>query len=273
MYLLLKRISRTVLPPIVLSEINRLLGMHTRFHGNYKSWNQAISDSKGYQTDIIFQKVVEATRKIKQGEGSYERDGQIFYKNKYNWRLLTALCMSVKDVDDLRVVDFGGSLGSLYQQHFDFLSEIKLKKWNIVEQEQFVKCGNAEFNDERLVFHESIDQIERNHPIDILILSSVLQYIEEPYHQLEKLLDVSPRFVFIERTAYIEGNQDRLTVQRVPRSIYAASYPSWFFSQPKFLEFMSKRGYKMILDYENDEKVNIMATYKGFIFRLDNANI
>jgi putative methyltransferase (TIGR04325 family) len=76
------------------------------------------------------------------------------------------------------VLDFGGALGSHYFQNKEFLKPIKIKKWIVVEQERYVKVGKEKIADGVLDFARSIDEIDH---ANILIASSVIQYLEKPY--------------------------------------------------------------------------------------------
>ena len=67
-----------------------------------------------------------------------------------------------------------------------------------------------------------------------MLLSSVLQYLESPYDVLAQVLALPCDHVIIDRTPFWDGPSDRLCVQTVPPSIYAASYPSWVFSRQLF---------------------------------------
>jgi hypothetical protein len=45
---------------------------------------------------------------------------------------------------------------------------------------------------------------------------------------LAELTALQPQWLLIERTLFSTTGQPRLTLQRVPPSIYRASYPCWF---------------------------------------------
>jgi len=57
----------------------------------------------------------------------------------------------------LKVLDFGGSLGSTYFQNRKFLDSLKDVVWCVVEQKHFVDVGKVDFEDSRLKFYYDIE--------------------------------------------------------------------------------------------------------------------
>jgi len=258
------------IPPIVLAWINRLAGSVNYYTGNYFSWEQAQADATGYDKSEIINKVYKSATKVKNGEAAFERDSVVYDVIEYNWSLVTACCLARKPEGTFNVLDFGGSLGSSYLQNRQLIAKLTPYKWMIVEQREFVEIGKKEFMDECLEFYGSIEEIKNNACIDIVVLSSVLQYIESPYQLLVALAELSPKIIYIDRTPFISSGCDRLTVQHVPRQIYKASYPAWFLSMEIFKGNMAKMGYELLVEYNNSEKANVDSLYKGLIFeRID----
>jgi len=76
-------------------------------------------------------------------------------------------------------------------------------------------------------------------------------------------------FIIIDRTIFFD-DEDRITVQRVPPSIYDASYPCRVFNRQKFLRYFSE-GYDLIYDFEalggNVFVESTAARYEGYLFQ------
>lgn len=101
----------------------------------------------------------------------------------------------------------------------------------------------------------------------MVILSSVLQYLERPYDKLRELLELRCDHIIIDRTPFWDGPIDRLCVQNVPPSIYPASYPSWIFSMQRFREHLSNE-WNIVAEFENTDKIKCpvdFASYRGMI--------
>lgn len=264
---LVKDLVKNWCPPVLLRWIKKLTGGDLlSFEGNYPSWAAAQQVSMGYDATEILQRVRDSTLKVKRGEALFERDSVCFHHEEYRWSTLVCLLtVAAKRDGRLNVLDFGGSLGSFYFQHRKFLSKLKTVSWAVVEQKQFVECGRDQIQDETVHFYESIDNCMAQKPVDVIFLSSVLQYLEHPYQLLTALAKAGAPYLLIDRTPFTEEAQDRLTVQHVPSVIYKASYPAWFFSQREFDETIEKLGYSMIVEFPCDEDAGI-GKFKGAFF-------
>jgi putative methyltransferase (TIGR04325 family) len=243
-----------------------LSGIFYGWHGNYSSWSEALEKSGGYDSEKIIEKVRVSASLVKNGLAAYERDSVLFYKAEFSFPLLSGLMwIAALNKGKLNVLDFGGSLGSTYFQNKSFLDSLPELNWCIVEQPAFVDIGISSFADERLHFFHTIDECVGSFEIDVVIFSSVLQYIEKPFTLLHKIKDIGINFVLIDRTPFIQGN-DRITLQKVPPAIYKGSYPCWFFNKKKFIDWFSEE-YDKILEFDALDKANIRSEFRGFIFQ------
>jgi putative methyltransferase (TIGR04325 family) len=242
--------------------------------GNYSSWAEAMKDCSGYDEASIVQKIKGSVLKVKNNEAVYERDSVIFDELYLFEPVVNALKSSII-ADKLHVLDFGGSLGSSYFQHKHLFNNLNEFKWSVVEQKHFVEIGKKEIADKDMNFYFTVeDGLEKQSP-QVLVLSSVLQYIPEPYKLIDQLLTYNFNYIIIDRTAFIMSENERITRQIVPENIYKASYPSWFFNESKFIEpFLDK--YELVDEFINDVplpmKLNDVDVYwKGFYLKRKNG--
>ncbi len=236
---------RMICPPFIWQGLHWLRGGRSlAFEGDFSSWAEAEKAAGGYDSPAILERVREAALKVKRGEAVFERDSVCFYHEEYRWPALACLLwIAAGNEGRLRVLDFGGSLGSFWFQHRKFLQELREVRWGVVEQPHYVECGRREFQDEVLSFYETVEECLREGQVDVIFLSSVLQYLPEPYAWLEQLANTGVRWLLLDRTPFIDRGRDRLTVQRVPSSIYPASYPAWLFSRKRFAEEVASLGF------------------------------
>ena len=264
-----KTIIEAWAPPALLQLVRRRTG--TRWYGNYSTWQEAAKASSGYQSKEVIRRVKEATLKVKTGLAQYERDGVTFDRIQYSWPLLSGLMwVAAQREGNLNILDFGGSLGSTYFQNRKFLLALPRVSWSIVEQPHFVDEGKKHFENETLMFYKDMESCVRQRSPHCILFSGVLQYLENPYALLERVKALSFPFILIDRTGFIGGGKDRLTIQRVPPTIYPASYPCWFFSRQKFLSNLHEE-YHLIAEF--DALAGVMSLGrgrvgidKGFIF-------
>ncbi|MFM9987027.1 TIGR04325 family methyltransferase [Flavobacterium sp.] len=241
--------------------------------GDFASWEEAQLNCSGYDSDIILEKCKNALLKVKNKEAVYERDSVLFDKIQYSWGLLAGLQKAtIENNNELCVLDFGGSLGSTYYQNKVFLSGLKKLEWNIVEQVHFVDCGKQNFENEQLKFYHTIEECTQNSKPNVLLLSSVLQYLENPNQWIEKFNNLQIEYIIIDRTAFIDSDEDILTIQNVPESIYKASYPAWFFNKEKLIKKF--KNYIFIAEINNsftqDAIINNKkAEWTGMILKIN----
>lgn len=263
----LKDIIRLVTPPVFIHLAKQLRGNRLALSGDYHSWEEAMAASTGYDSERILEKTRTSLLKVKDGEAVYERDSVLFDEIQYSWPLLAGLMwVAAKSGGRLNVLDFGGSLGSSYFQNRAFICQLPNVHWNIVEQPAHVREGKRLFENEQLRFYESIEECLSHTTPNVVVLSSVLQYLEYPYDLLSAVLKLSGICVIIDRTPYWSGDYDKLCVQTVPPSIYPASYPSWIFSRQQF-HSRSHKDWQIMVTFDNPDKLigPVDFIYQGVI--------
>jgi putative methyltransferase (TIGR04325 family) len=268
-----RNVAKLLLPPILLEEwrvIQSRQGKDFGLSGDYSSWNEALHASTGYDSELILEKTQISLLKVKNGEAIYERDSVLFNEIQYTWPLLAGLMwVAAQSHGRLNVLDFGGSLGSTYYQNRAFLRDLPEVRWNIIEQPAHVKIGKEYFEDEVLKFFPNIENCLSETKPNVILLSSVLQYLESPYEMLDKLLEFPCDYFIIDRTPFWDGSTDRLCVQKVPPSIYPASYPIRIFSEQIFLQYIQKRNFEIVAEFQSLDmlKAPVHAVWKGMILK------
>jgi len=239
------------LPPVVVESLKPVLGRTIYFKGRFHNWSEARAHSTGYDSDLILEKVKEAQLKVKAGEAAFERDSVLFDRIHHSFPVLAALQnVALRHAGRLSVLDYGGSLGSSYFQCQPFLGGLNKLQWSVVEQTNFVHCGKRLFTDDTLNFFDTIaDCVAKKHP-NATLLSSVLQYVPEPYAVLDELMQSGLPVIVVDRTPYSDLDDDFITIQHVPKKIYPASYPCWIFSRARFQAHVDIR-YKIIAEFES----------------------
>ena len=263
-----KELVKDLLPPVLLRFIT---GFFYGWHGNYSDWKTALSKCSGYDSRLILDKVKESSLKVKAGIVPFERDSVLFNEVQYSFPVLSALMwIALQNNGKLNVLDFGGSLGSSYYQNKIFFDSLQEVKWCVVEQSGFVEVGKETFSDEKLKFYYTMDECLGKNDIQVILLSSVLQYIENPYELLKTIIASRIKYVLFDRTQFISGN-DRITIQKVNPSIYRASYPCWFLNKPKFKQFMSEE-YDLVYEFISPGRANIRSEFRGFLYKSKGSN-
>ena len=225
------------------------------WHGRYSSWAQAQEQSTGYNAQTVLQRVSAAALKVKNGQALYERDGIALNHIEVFYPLLSALLLvASRNNNQLSLVDYGGSLGTSYRQNLPYLQHLNSLQWHLIEQPMFVDEGRKNFENEHLHFHYNLAEVLQQQKPQLLMFSSSLQYLEKPYELLNEVKQSGIEYLLIDRTAFIDEPEDRLTIQKVPPAFYEASYPCWFFSQQKMNTFLQD-SYELVFGFESGQKV------------------
>jgi putative methyltransferase (TIGR04325 family) len=213
------------------------------FKGPYPSWPEAASSSRGYDDEYILKLTIQAARKVAAGKAAYDRDTITFKSPQPDTMLLSALARAANNNSPrLRVLDFGGSLGSSYRQNRPYIKQPQSIDWHIVEQPSVAEAGIQEFSTEELRFHFTLEQALNEGAPDFLLLSSVLQYLEQAQTLLDRLTQLPVQGALIARTPFWDGDEDLIVTQIVPPRIYSGSYPMWIFSRKKMRERWESAG-------------------------------
>lgn len=268
----LKALAKEWLPPAVLKTLLTRSPGRIRFRGEYPSWAAAVATSTGYDRASILEKVREATLRVRNGQAVYERDSMLFDHIEYSWPALAALMWSAAmNNSRLRVLDFGGSLGSGYFQNRNFLARLAEVRWGVVEQPHYVACGRLEIGDERLQFFETIPACVNSIAPNTVHLGSVIHYIESYEDVLRDLTAFKPHVIVVDHTIVNDGVTDRIYVQDVPKALYEASYPVYSISESSLVGYLDRLGYDLITDFDAGAFPAAEATgsmFKGYIFGL-----
>jgi putative methyltransferase (TIGR04325 family) len=245
------------------------------FSGDYGSWAAAVGLTTGYDQKHILEKVVSATLAVKNGRAASQRDGVLLEEIPYNFPLITTLLgAALESGNRLDVLDFGGSLGSSYFDNRSFIEPVTDVSWSIVEQPHFVAVGKEHVATEELHFFESIDDFSQIHRPNVVVLSGVLQYLPDPWDTLESIQRLGSLYLFIDRTAFIVADRDRMTIQHIPSRICKASIPAWFFSQQKFLKWIRNAKYRVVSEFPALDRYTLPGAevaFKGYICKKVNV--
>ena len=259
-------------PSIIYRFLRRIIEENNeiRFEETYLTWQDANAQCSGYSSKEILDKIFVATLKVKKGEAVYERDSMIFDQIEYSWPVLFGLMWAAaQNSGYLKVLDFGGSLGSRYFENLVFLNTLPQISWNVIEQANFVEAGQKHFQNKQLKFFKTIEDSLADNTPNVILLSSVLQYLPDPGETIDSLKGINCEVIIIDRTIVNSSNINRAYIQHVPASIYNASYPCYSLSEPWLINKIGN-NYEMQIEFPSiDFPVlhHIDSEFKGYIFK------
>lgn len=209
--------------------------------GPYPSYEVALANSNGYDSPLILAKVKRAVVEVLEGKAVYERDGSAFPSLPHGLKLRELLVKYLSPTS--RVVDFGGGIGGTFINHRDLVSVGQ--HWTVIEQPSFVKAGKELAHSYEMPIEFCSTLTEISWQVDIIIISSVLQYLPEPYLILDQILELNPQFIIIDRTAFIDMGNELWWAQDEP-TYYGTpiSYPISPLLEKRVLA--SLKGYEIV---------------------------
>lgn len=235
------------------------------YRGDFATWAEARRASRGYADPALIERVVASARAVRDGRAAWERDTVLFQAPEANGPLLQALRRAAAaHGGNLHLVDFGGALGSTWWQHRPWLSDLASVRWSVVEQPAIVEVGRREFTQPPLRFFASLEECCAAETPHVVLLSSVLPYVEDPRGLLAELGARPFDTLIIDRTGFVERGRDRLTVQQVPPSIYEASYPCWFLDRGSLQRSLAAE-WRLVEEWVNADDVDIDAEHRGLM--------
>jgi len=229
--------------------------------GSYKTFEDALKDSNGYSSKIIYKKVKSAIIEVLECRAEYERDGTIFLKKPKNLEIRKLLKKYLK-MDSI-VCDFGGGLGGNFINNRDLFCEHN--KYLVVEQKKFVCIGDELVKKYSLpiTFYKSIQKVVEIP--DIIIISSVLTYIPNIISVLKHVCSFKPDYIIIDRTAFTRKKNPFWHLQNEPFYYEKAlKYPIRLINENDLKKNLS--GYIKVYEWINDFDAK-SPLHKGILFK------
>ena len=257
---------RELIPPAAINLLLRLGLAGNRFKHGYSSWEEAAASCNGYDAKEISHQILESSRAVRDGFSAYERDGVLFNEIQHSWELLSALLGTPRKGPLLRVLDWGGSLGSTYRQNRDLLHAAGLEiQWTVLEQKHLAEIGSSEFSNPELSFISDATELLAEN-FDVVLFASSICYLESPEEAIHEALRLEASRIVFDRTPHSKGTRDLIGVQRVGKRIYRAGYPIRSFSDGSLGKIIGD-GYSLVCEWKSIFQPDPQTIAKGLVFQ------
>ena len=180
------------LPPIVVKFAEKIIKGHKVF-SNFEGVAKFCS-GRGYEDSDLCKVYALETAKYKKYLNKKNMDIELPLNNAY---LLAAIIryLMPRSKHSITILDFGGAGGGHYLQVKKLLGSAIKIKWIVVETAEMVK-NSKKFENGELRFISSIDDYKHYvSEVDLIYTSGALQYVNNPYRYLARLLKIRARYI------------------------------------------------------------------------------
>ena len=141
----------------------------------------------------------------------------------------------------IRILDFGGGLGTDYLVLRSNLKQDHNLEYHVVDHPAFCKIGDELFHDDtHITFSETLPSAPT--PPDVVYMNSVLQYIDDFPATLRELCVLRAKFILLVRHAM--GQQDTFASGQV--NVPGSLIPYWLFNRRELISLLATEGYDVI---------------------------
>ena len=209
------------------------------WEGVYETWEQAPVDDAVFSSKIWVEKTIERTKKTLESYQAYGDAPPISFIHETALPL-AATMISIDDEKPLRVLDYGGGMGTGFFQVKTGLSNQKLIEFHIVEDKAVCLQGRELLsNYPSLHFHQTIPSLPE--PLDIIHLGSSLQYIGDWVELIKSLVALRPQYLIL-TDVFAGDTRSFVTIQ----NFYGKKIRFRFQSYKEFLSIIEQLNFRLI---------------------------
>ena len=231
---------------------------HLQFAGPYENWEEAVKNSTGYSSTVVLSKVEKAVINVLNDFSAYERDGTNF-ETLPDKNTLLQILKNIESTKQNTILDVGGGLGSLLINYREFFNKNNFD-YIVLEQDNFILKGReiANIYELPIKFTSNLNDIEN---VDIVILSSTLQYFEDWEDFVQNIINKKPRHIIIDRHP-LSNDESKIFVQ-LNNNYYSeeVTYPLHICNENEFLNTFA--DYQIVKRWNSDFDPDY---FKGFHF-------
>lgn len=151
----------------------------------------------------------------------------------------------------ISILDFGGGLGSTYISVMAACADEQVVDYRVVDSKNICQAGKKCFKDNaHLHFYDHLtDEIQK---VDIICLSSSIQYVEDWKGLLKGLTKYDPQYILL---ADLPAGD--IPTYATVQNYYESRIPHWFFNVTEVIETMTSIDFSLLFKSSYD------GTYLG----------
>jgi|TARA_B100000959_G_scaffold137420_2_gene144465 putative methyltransferase (TIGR04325 family) len=208
------------------------------WEGVYSSWEEAPGDDDVFDGTVWIGKVTDRAQKAVAAYRSSESVSLATLNKDYILSVAGGMLLSSLE-DDLRVLDFGGSMAASYFPLIASMPDPDKVEFHIVEGKIICERGKEVLSDfPKLHFHQQLPQLPQ--PVHIVHAGSSIQYVLDWKGLLAEFTNYRPRLLILEDL--MAGDiPSFITTQ----AYYGKKIRSWFLNINEIIEAVQDLGYQL----------------------------
>jgi len=207
------------------------------WQGVYSSFTEAQGDLDVFEQDTW---IAKETQRIKNAKKEAQKPSPVtipYAAQGYDYILPVVAALSAPQNGPLRILDFGGGMGSGFYDLIAKVPSLEDVEFHIVENEPICQSADILLKDEpRVTFHSKLPPIDHFH---IVHLGSSLHYIDDWRGLLATLAAYKPSVILFAELPAGDINKSFVTLQ----NFYGRHIPVWFWKLDDIFECMNDLGY------------------------------
>lgn len=161
------------------------------------------------------------------------------------------------ELDCRRVLDAGGHMGTKYRAFSGYLAGRDASMaWTIYDLPEIVKAGRRQAELDRLDELRFVDDLRDSGPVDVLLASGLLQYLDIPFGTLIGRMREKPAWILINKLAVREG-RTVVTLENFGKALV----PYRIRCRSDFFKEIDALGYAIEDSWENPTLSHVIPTH------------
>jgi putative methyltransferase (TIGR04325 family) len=241
-----RRLIKQFVPPILLPLLRgRSTSWKPRFiwRGIYSHRRDVPIENNSYDDTAEVQAHYDWTRKgldlVRAGKPPYLRHEV----------LAVVAAMTGVSTGAVRILDFGGAVGSGYVQVLGALPKGIAIQYHVVDLPKMCAAGRHLFaNDPRITFHTCLQSLDG--ALDIVYASAVFPYIDDYPGILRQLASTKASFILLGQLA--AGDFPTFAARQMNLGKKILAY--WFLNRNEIVPLLAKSGYELVYEGTGDRE-------------------
>ena len=237
--------------------------------GIYESFTQVPVTGDGFASDAWLSE----TQRYTQAAAMALRNsrGEIAESVAQYQALFSLLVASMNVQRPVRIVDCGGGMGIGFASLMRSVPEVGQLEYLVVDNKQSCERGRQLFADfPEVRFSSELPRSPKK--VDVLVLSSVVQFVEDYEELLKELATLAPSFWFF---TFVPAG-DIPTFASAQLNVPGSVLPVWFFNVREFVAKIEALGYRLVFksaldrvfDMSNFPATHQLTRHCNLLFRL-----